>query len=138
MGCGVARSLVWDTYCYSQPNFAVIVSSFLLAVATAPTVVKLARSLTLLDAISLEERSLLFIFCGVFRQHSRDCFCSLIPLIILQEIVPIMDLAVNEEFTRMYSEEELLGARRIQVRRPYRVEQLIAGAIICMKSCQKI
>ncbi|CAM9351382.1 unnamed protein product [Ascophyllum nodosum] len=33
-----------------------------------------------------------------------------------QEIVPIMDLAVNEEFTKMYSEEELLGARRIQVR----------------------
>ena len=32
-----------------------------------------------------------------------------------QEIVPIMDLAVNEEFTRMYSEEELMGARRIQV-----------------------
>lgn len=28
-----------------------------------------------------------------------------------------MDLAVNEEFTRMYSEEELMGARRIQVRR---------------------
>lgn len=26
-----------------------------------------------------------------------------------------MDLAVNEEFTRMYSEEELMGARRIQV-----------------------
>lgn len=34
----------------------------------------------------------------------------------LQEIVPIMDLAVNEEFTRMYSEEELMGARRIQAR----------------------
>lgn len=33
----------------------------------------------------------------------------------LQEIVPIMDLAVNEEFTRMYSEDELMGARRIQV-----------------------
>lgn len=28
-----------------------------------------------------------------------------------------MDLVVNEEFTKMYSEEELLGARRIQVRR---------------------
>ena len=28
-----------------------------------------------------------------------------------------MDLAVNEEFTRMYSEEELMGARRIQARR---------------------
>ncbi|CAN0494172.1 unnamed protein product, partial [Ectocarpus sp. 8 AP-2014] len=27
-----------------------------------------------------------------------------------------MDLAVNEEFTRMYSEEELMGSRRIQVR----------------------
>lgn len=26
-----------------------------------------------------------------------------------------MDLVVNEEFTKMYSEEELLGARRIQV-----------------------
>ena len=34
----------------------------------------------------------------------------------LQEIVPIMDLAVNEEFTRMYSEEEVMGARRIQAR----------------------
>lgn len=29
-----------------------------------------------------------------------------------------MDLAVNEEFTKMYSEEELLGARRIQVTSP--------------------
>lgn len=37
-----------------------------------------------------------------------------------QEIVPIMDLAVNEEFTRMYSEEELMGARRIQVHTPKR------------------
>lgn len=37
-------------------------------------------------------------------------------LALLQEIVPIMDLAVNEEFTRMFSEEELMGSRRIQVR----------------------
>lgn len=37
-------------------------------------------------------------------------------VMLQQEIVPIMDLAVNEEFTRMYSEEELLGAQRIQVR----------------------
>lgn len=37
-----------------------------------------------------------------------------------QEIVPIMDLAVNEEFTRMYSEEELMGARRIQVSQSYK------------------
>lgn len=28
-----------------------------------------------------------------------------------------MDLAVNEEFTRMYSEDELMGARRIQVQK---------------------
>ena len=38
--------------------------------------------------------------------------------LFVQEIVPIMDLAVNEEFTKMYSEEELLGARRIQVTYP--------------------
>lgn len=37
-------------------------------------------------------------------------------LALFQEIVPIMDLAVNEEFTRMYSEEELMGSRRIQAR----------------------
>lgn len=29
-----------------------------------------------------------------------------------------MDLAVNEEFTKMYSEEELLGTQRIQVTPP--------------------
>lgn len=31
-----------------------------------------------------------------------------------------MDLTVNEEFTKMYSEDELLGARRIQVKGPAR------------------
>lgn len=36
--------------------------------------------------------------------------------------MPILDLVVNEEFTKMYSEEELLGARRIQVRSTFAVE----------------
>lgn len=50
---------------------------------------------------------------AAFRHLLLSLLLLLVP--VFQEIVPIMDLAVNEEFTRMYSEEELMGARRIQV-----------------------
>lgn len=40
--------------------------------------------------------------------------------------MPIMDLVINEEFTKMYSDEELLGARRIQARKA------LLGGISCI------
>ncbi|CAM9545469.1 unnamed protein product, partial [Discosporangium mesarthrocarpum] len=43
-----------------------------------------------------------------------------------QEIVPIMDLVVHQEFTRMFSEEELEGARRIQQVRTFNLRELKA------------